>query len=75
MSEREHVAEPKNFEPKVPVQLDPPKTDPISLEHLAKCDGAYLWLSSKQHDVHAWYAYRTGAKSMLQVLMKATPPM
>lgn len=27
------------FEPKNPVQLDPPKDDPISLEHLAKCDG------------------------------------
>ncbi|KAL9071234.1 MAG: hypothetical protein Q9157_005538 [Trypethelium eluteriae] len=39
MSEREHVAEPKNFEPKVPVKLDPPKSDPISLEYLAKCDG------------------------------------
>ncbi|KAF2234596.1 putative progesterone binding protein [Viridothelium virens] len=41
MSEREHVAEPKNFEPKVPVKLDPPKSDPISLEYLAKCDGTH----------------------------------
>ena len=34
-----HAAEPKNFEPKKPVQLDPPKSDPISVEDLAKCDG------------------------------------
>ena len=27
------------FEPKVPVNLDPPKDDPISLEELAKADG------------------------------------
>lgn len=33
------VAEPKSFEPKKPVQLDPPKDDPISVEELAKCDG------------------------------------
>ncbi|OJD35528.1 progesterone binding protein [Diplodia corticola] len=34
-----HVEEPKRFEPKNPVQLDPPKDDPIALDHLAKCDG------------------------------------
>lgn len=27
------------FEPKVPVQLDPPKDDPISVEELAKANG------------------------------------
>jgi membrane-associated progesterone receptor component len=27
------------FEPKAPVQLDPPKDDPIAVEHLSKCDG------------------------------------
>jgi hypothetical protein len=27
------------FEPKVPVQLNPPKEDPISLEELAKANG------------------------------------
>lgn len=27
------------FEPKVPVTLDPPKDDPISVEELAKADG------------------------------------
>lgn len=35
----EHEPEPKRFEPKVPVQLDPPKHDPISVEELSKCDG------------------------------------
>lgn len=27
------------FEPKTPVQLNPPKDDPISKEYLAKCNG------------------------------------
>jgi hypothetical protein len=34
-----HVPEPRNFEPKNPVDLPPPKSDPISPEHLAKCNG------------------------------------
>ena len=42
MSERDHVAEPKNFEPKVPVKLDPPKNDPINLDHLSRCNGEYF---------------------------------
>lgn len=29
------------FEPKVPVQLNPPKDDPITLEELAKADGTW----------------------------------
>ena len=29
----------KKFAPKTPVQLDPPKDDPISTAHLSKCDG------------------------------------
>lgn len=29
------------FEPKVPVNLDPPKDDPISLDDLAKANGAF----------------------------------
>jgi hypothetical protein len=35
--------EPKKerFAPKVPVNLDPPKDDPITLEYLSKCDGMY----------------------------------
>ncbi|CAG8935309.1 unnamed protein product [Penicillium salamii] len=34
------MTEEKRFAPKVAVQLDPPKDDPISLEELAKCDGS-----------------------------------
>ncbi|KAI9819849.1 MAG: hypothetical protein M1827_006418 [Pycnora praestabilis] len=30
----------KGFEPKTPVNLAPPKHDPISVEHLSKCDGS-----------------------------------
>ncbi|KAL7622986.1 hypothetical protein AAE478_006665 [Parahypoxylon ruwenzoriense] len=49
------------FEPKVPVNLDPPKDDPISLEELARADGtegqkAY----GKVYDVSANKAYREG---------------
>ena len=29
------------FEPKVPVHLNPPKSDPISKEYLAKCNGTF----------------------------------
>ncbi|KAJ5281398.1 hypothetical protein N7478_006770 [Penicillium angulare] len=35
----EEAAQSKGFTPKVPVELDPPKDDPISQEELAKCDG------------------------------------
>ncbi|KAJ9191916.1 hypothetical protein DTO166G4_674 [Paecilomyces variotii] len=34
-----HEPEPKQFNPKQPVQLDPPKDDPITYEELSKCDG------------------------------------
>lgn len=37
----ENESESKRFTPKVPVQLDPPKDDPISPEELAKCDGKF----------------------------------
>ena len=35
-----HVEEPRNFNPKNPPSLDPPKNHPISVAELAKCDGA-----------------------------------
>lgn len=38
----EHEEEPKRFSPKVPVELAPPKYDPIDTEELAKCDGTGL---------------------------------
>ena len=34
-----HVEEPKNFAPKTPVNLAPPRDDRITYEELAKCDG------------------------------------
>lgn len=34
-----HVQEPKNFAPKQPVQLDPPKDDPITRSELEKHNG------------------------------------
>jgi hypothetical protein len=39
MADQGHVEEPKNFEPKTPVNLAPPKDDPITPEELSKCDG------------------------------------
>ncbi|KAI5858177.1 cytochrome b5 [Durotheca rogersii] len=53
------------FEPKVPVNLDPPKDDIISLEELAKADGsagqkAYVAIKGKIYDVSANKAYREG---------------
>lgn len=39
--------EKKRFEPKQPVQLDPPKDDPITMEELSKCDGMDLSLYSR----------------------------
>ena len=32
----------KKFAPKQPVQLNPPKSDPISIAELSKCDGGRL---------------------------------
>lgn len=46
------------FEPKTPVQLSPPKDDPISLEELAKADGEYSFkregygaVSPRSHEI------------------------
>lgn len=36
------------FEPKSPVQLNPPKDDPITLEELATADGECSTLASKE---------------------------
>lgn len=32
-------SQPKKFEPKKPVELHPPKSDPITVSQLAECDG------------------------------------
>ncbi|KXJ91031.1 cytochrome b5-like heme/steroid binding domain-containing protein [Microdochium bolleyi] len=53
------------FEPKVPVNLDPPKSDPISLADLARADGsegqkAYVAIKGKIYDVTGNKAYQTG---------------
>jgi hypothetical protein len=43
MTEGAHGGEQKaRFEPKQAVSLDPPKDDPITVEHLAKCDGRFI---------------------------------
>ena len=40
MRDESHVEEPKSFAPKKPVQLNPPKDDPITPSELKKCDGS-----------------------------------
>jgi len=37
------------FAPKTPVQLNPPKDDPISLDRLSKCDGMISYLTYHIH--------------------------
>ncbi|KAI0019346.1 cytochrome b5-like heme/steroid binding domain-containing protein [Xylariomycetidae sp. FL0641] len=53
------------FEPKVPVNLNPPKDDPISVEELAKANGtegqkAYVAIKGKVYDVTGNKAYQEG---------------
>ncbi|KKA28743.1 hypothetical protein TD95_003279 [Thielaviopsis punctulata] len=53
------------FEPKVPVNLDPPKSDPISPEELAKATGAegekcYVAIKGLVYDVTGNKAYQPG---------------
>ncbi|KAL3424273.1 cytochrome b5-like Heme/Steroid binding domain-containing protein [Phlyctema vagabunda] len=53
------------FEPKTPVNLNPPKDDPISLDHLAKCNGndgnpCYVAIKGKVFDVSANSMYKVG---------------
>ncbi|KAH8147856.1 uncharacterized protein LAJ45_07957 [Morchella importuna] len=58
--------EPKNFAPKQPVALAPPKEDPISVEHLAKCSGAnpdyptYVAIKGTVFDVTGNSSYAPG---------------
>ncbi|KKY25101.1 putative progesterone binding [Phaeomoniella chlamydospora] len=40
MRDESHIEEPKSFAPKKPVQLNPPKDDPITPSELKKCDGS-----------------------------------
>ena len=53
------------FEPKIPVVLDPPKDDPISLSTLLKCNGVdtdkvYVAIKGKVFDVTGNKAYLPG---------------
>ncbi|KAH8170699.1 cytochrome b5-like heme/Steroid binding domain-containing protein [Sarocladium implicatum] len=53
------------FEPKTPVQLDPPKDDPISAADLAQADGVdgnkcYVAIKGKVYDVTGNKAYQPG---------------
>ncbi|KAK0668995.1 cytochrome b5-like heme/steroid binding domain-containing protein [Cercophora samala] len=54
------------FEPKTPVQLNPPKDDPISLEELAKANGeeeggkCYVAIKGLVYDVTGNKAYLPG---------------
>ncbi|KAL1994303.1 hypothetical protein VTN49DRAFT_2972 [Thermomyces lanuginosus] len=62
----EQTSRSKRFEPKEPVQLDPPKDDPISVEELSKCDGTdpnrpiYVAIKGTVFDVTRNKAYAPG---------------
>ncbi|KAI9677015.1 MAG: hypothetical protein M1817_006854 [Caeruleum heppii] len=62
----DHAPEPKNFAPKEPVNLDPPKDDPITVDELAKCDGTssshptYVAIKSRIYDVTGNKMYAPG---------------
>jgi hypothetical protein len=43
--------EPKSFEPKDPVQLAPPKDDPISLEELATANGKFSFVGDSSMSI------------------------
>lgn len=54
----DHESEPKRFEPKVPVQLDPPKDDLITAEELAQADGTKTLASNLAHThTHTFYTF------------------
>ncbi|KEY70311.1 hypothetical protein S7711_07008 [Stachybotrys chartarum IBT 7711] len=53
------------FEPKVPVTLNPPKDDPISLDELSQANGSdggkcYVAIKGKVYDVTGNKAYQPG---------------
>ncbi|ORY59455.1 cytochrome b5-like heme/steroid binding domain-containing protein [Pseudomassariella vexata] len=53
------------FEPKVPVNLNPPKDDPISVDELSKADGSdgqkcYVAIKGKVYDVSGNKSYQPG---------------
>ncbi|KAI0182913.1 cytochrome b5-like heme/steroid binding domain-containing protein [Xylaria flabelliformis] len=53
------------FQPKVPVNLDPPKDDPITLEDLSQANGtegrkAYVAIKGKVYDVTGNKMYQEG---------------
>ncbi|CAG8949973.1 hypothetical protein HYFRA_00004305 [Hymenoscyphus fraxineus] len=53
------------FQPKTPVNLDPPKDDPISQEFLSKCNGVdgglcYVAIKGKVFDVTGNKSYQPG---------------
>lgn len=56
---------PGKFEPKTPVELNPPKSDPISKEYLARCNGTngypcYVAIKGQVFDVSGKDAYLEG---------------
>jgi len=70
-------SENKRFEPKVKVELDPPKETPITLEELSKCDGTnpdkptYVAIKGTVFDVSKNPAY--GEKGQYHVFAGKDP--
>lgn len=64
----DHGAETKRFAPKVAVQLDPPKDDPITMEELSKCDG----MSDAAGRVEMRFQPATGRWMMMMMMIFAS---
>lgn len=60
----EQEGESKRFAPKVAVQLDPPKDDPISVEELAKCDGTRR-LSLTDHNTRQFLIFNAPSSRII----------
>jgi hypothetical protein len=63
------------FEPKTPVNLDPPKSDPISLDELAKANGKGTYDPSKTHYLMACIitCRQRGAQGKYQLSLSFPP--
>ncbi|KAI9664432.1 MAG: hypothetical protein M1829_005825 [Trizodia sp. TS-e1964] len=61
-----HAPEPRNFAPHEPVNLAPPKYDPLGLDYFSKCDGktsgypTYVAVKGTVYDVTGKEAYGPG---------------
>ena len=73
MADTHHEPEPKNFAPKNPPKLNPPRDDLISVGDLAKCDGTLRALDSGPPDHLRYLTWQVRALTMLLMLPSREP--